>query len=126
MPRTALGMKPDIGIVVAGNCRDAARRAEVMQPFGGTEEFFGQPEVDQVSGDRDVIRLPLGEVVGEQVEHIAPMHVFAAAMPVHITQHALGEQVAALGARHRAQMDVGKMGEGEQESAQTALLSPRH
>jgi hypothetical protein len=54
------------------------------------------------------------------------VHVFAPTVPVHIADHAFGEQVAALGARHRAQMNVREMGESEQGGAQTDLLSPRH
>ena len=51
------------------------------------------------------------------------MHVFAAAMPVDIADHALGEQVASLGARHWAQVDVGKMGEGEQETRSRFVIA---
>jgi hypothetical protein len=119
-------MQPDIGVVIARDSGHAGRRPEMVQPFGGADEFVRQSEIDQVSGDRDMVRLPLGKVVGEQIEHLAPVHVFAPTVPVHIANHAFGEQVAALGARHRAQMNVREMGESEQGGAQTDLLSPGH
>src|SRR5262249_61725714 len=110
MPRAALGMEPDIGVVIAGNGCHAARWPEVMQPLCGADEFLWQPEIDQVSSHRDVVWLPLGAIVGEQIEDLAPGHVFAAAMAVPIAEHALGEEVAAFRARHRAQRGVAEMG----------------
>jgi hypothetical protein len=35
-----LGVKPHIGIVIAGDGRDAVRRSETFEPFGRPREFF--------------------------------------------------------------------------------------
>ena len=86
----------------------------MTQPFGGGHEFLGQPEIDEITGDGDVVGLLLDQIVGEDVEDVAAMHEFPPAMPIHIAQHALAEEVAAAGARHRAQMNIGEMREGEQ------------
>ncbi len=85
----------------------------MMQPFGGAHEFLRQPEIDEIAGDGDVVRLLLDDVAGDEIEDLAPVHVFPPAMPIDVADHALAQQLAALGARHRAQMDVGKMGEFE-------------
>jgi hypothetical protein len=61
-----------------------------------------------------VVRPPLDEISGEHVEDIAAMHELPPAMPIDVTEHALAEEVAPAGPRHRAQMNVGQMGEGEQ------------
>ena len=85
----------------------------MMQPFRGAQELLRQAEIDEIAGHRDVVRLLLDDVAGEEIEDVAPMHVFPPAMPIHVAEHALAQQVAPPGARHRAQMDVGEMGELE-------------
>lgn len=99
--------------MVAGDRRDLRWRSEMMQPFRGAEEFLGQAEIDEVPGDGDVVGLPLDEVAGQHVEHVAPVHELAPAMPIDVSEHTLAHEIAALGPRHGAQMDVGEMGEGE-------------
>ncbi len=59
----------------------------------------------------------LDEIVGEEIEDLAPVHEFAAAMPVHVAEDALGQELPAPGARQRAQMNVGEVGEREHEWA---------
>ena len=113
MMRAGLGVKPHIGVVIAGDGGHSARRSEMMQPFRGADEFLGQAEIDEIAGDGDVVGLLLDDVAGDEVEDLAPMHVFPPAMPIDVAEHALAQQLAAPGARHRAQMNVGEMGEGE-------------
>ena len=118
-------MQPHIGVVIAGDRRHLARGAEMMQPFGGAHEFLRQAEIDEIAGHGDVVRLLLDDVAGDEVEDLAPMHVFPPAMPIDVAEHALAQQLAAPGARHRAQMDVGQMGEGEHgEGCACLMLSP--
>ena len=114
MSGPALRVEPHIGIVIAGDGGDPLRRAEGAKPFGGKDKFLGQPEIHEISGDRDVVRLTADEVLHQHVEHIAAMHELPPAMPIDVTEHALAEKVAAAGPRHRAQMNVGQMGEGKQ------------
>jgi len=85
----------------------------MMQPVGGAQELLGQAEIDQIAGDRDMVGIPLEKVAGERVEERAPMHQLPPAMPVHIAEDALRQEMAALGPRHRAQVNVGEMGESE-------------
>ena len=119
MPRAPLGMQPDIGVVIAGDRRHVARRPEMMQPFRRAHEFLGQPEIDQIAGHRDVVRLPLDDVAGQKVEDLAAMHELPPAMPVDITEDALAHELATPRPRHRAQMNVGEMGEGEHRAPLT-------
>ena len=114
MPGSPLGMQSHIGIVIAGDRRDPVRGAEMMQPFGGEKKFLRQPEIDEIAGHRDVVRLPLDEIAGEHVKNIAAMHELPPAMPIDVAEHPLAQEVAPAGPRHRAQMNVGQMGEGEQ------------
>jgi hypothetical protein len=74
----------------------------MMQPFSGAEEFLGQPQIDEVPGDGNVVGLPLDEVAGQHVEHVAPMHELAPAMPIDVSEHTLAHEIAALGPRHGA------------------------
>ena len=114
MAGSALRMQPHIGVVIAGDRGDPVWGPEMAQPFGGKDEFLRQPEIDEIAGHRDVVRLPLDEIAGEHVEDVAAMHELPPAMPIDVAEHALAEEVAPAGARHRAQMNVGQMGEGEQ------------
>ena len=85
----------------------------MMQPVGGAQELLGQAEIDQIAGHGDVVGLLFDDIAGDEIEDLAPMHVFPPAMPIDVAEHALRHQLAAPHARHRAQMDVGQMGEGE-------------
>ena len=98
----------------------------MMQPFRGAQEFLGQAEIDEIAGHGDVVGLLLDDVAGDEVEDLAPVHVFPPAMPIDVADHALAQQLAAPGARHRAQMDVGEMGELEQGSRACFSLAPEH
>ena len=50
----------------------------MMQPFGGAHEFLRQPEIDEIAGHGDVVRLPLDDIAGDEVEDLAPMHASSA------------------------------------------------
>src|SRR5262245_43924003 len=70
-------------------------------------------DIDEVAGHGVVVgRLP-GHVARDEVEDLAPVHKFPPAMPIDVAEHALAHQLAALDPGHRAQMDVGKVGESE-------------
>ena len=128
MGGAALRVEPHIGIVIAGDGGDPLRRAEGAKPFGGKDEFLRQAEIHEISGDRDVVRLAADEVLHQHVEHIAAMHELPPAMPIHVAEHALAEKIAAPCPRHRAQMDVGQMGEGEQwlKTTFSTDITPKH
>ena len=107
-------MQPHIGVVIAGDGRDPLRRPKRAQPFGGKHELLGQAEIDEVAGHRDVVGLPLDDILGQHIEDVAAMHELPPAMPIHIAEHALAEKVAAPRPGHRAQVNVGEMRESEQ------------
>ena len=108
-----LGVKPHIGVVIAGDGGDAVRRPEMFEPFGRAHELLGEAEIDEIAGHGDVVGGLLGHVARDEIEDLAPVHEFPPAMPIDVAEHALAHQLAALDPRHRAQMDVGKVGEGE-------------
>ena len=86
----------------------------MAEPLGGKGEFPRKAEIDEIPCHRDVVGLPLRDIAGQHVEDIAAMHELSPAMPIDIAEHALAEEIASAGARHRAQMNVGQMGESEQ------------
>ena len=88
----------------------------MVQPFRRAHEFLREPEIDEIAGHGDVVRFSLDDIAGQKVEDLAPMHQLAPAMPVDITEDALAHELDAPSRRHRAQMDVGEMGEGEHEA----------
>ena len=121
MSSAALRVQPHIGVVIAGDGGDAIGRPEMVQPLRGEDELLRQAEIDEIAGHRDVVRLPLDDIPGQDVEHVAPMHELPPAMPIHIAEHALAHQLAAPRLRHRAQMNVGEMGKGEQGLGQSGI-----
>jgi hypothetical protein len=69
--------------------------------------------IAQIAGHGEVVGLLFNDIRGDEIEDLAPVHVFPPAMPIDVAEHALAQKLAPLGARHRAQMDVGEMGAGE-------------
>ena len=120
MGGAALRVDPHIGIVIAGDGGDAFWWPKCAQPFSGKHELLGQAEIDEVAGHRDVVRLPLDDVLGQHIEDVAAMHELPPAMPIHIAEHALAEEVATARPRHRAQVNVGEMRESEQGGRTTS------
>ena len=77
-----------------------------------------------VGADGDVVGFPHDEIVGQHVEHVAPVDELPPAMPVRVAKHALADEVPAARPRHRAQVDVGQMSEREQRDLETGLVVP--
>ena len=50
------------------------------------------------------------------------MHELPPAMPIDVAEHPLAQEVAPAGPRHRAQMNVGQMGEGEHGEGFACLM----
>ena len=107
----------DIGVVVAGNDRDGIGRAQLAQPARGLHELGRQRDVDQIAGDRDMVRRLGAHVLDQRVQHLAAMDAIAAALPGQVAEHPLVHQRPRRDARHRAQMQVRQMGEAEPRPA---------
>ena len=74
----------------------------MMQPFRGVHEFLGQAKIDEIAGHGNVVGRLLGDVGGDEIEDLAPVHEFPPAMPIDVAEHALAHQLAAFDPRHRA------------------------
>ena len=103
----------DIGIVIAGNDADAVRRADALQPRLRRREFCFQRQVDQIAGDRDVVRLLRLQVRDQRIEHLAAMEFLPVALPVEIAERAFAREIAQAARRQRRQMRIGQMGQRE-------------
>jgi hypothetical protein len=79
-------------------------------------EFAGEGEVHQVAGDGDVVGLVLGHVGDKSRQDIRVEAMGTVAVPVHIAERALRDEVAAADFRQRAEMRVSDMGEEEHPS----------
>ena len=104
MASPALRVQPHIGVMIAGDGGDALRRPKRAQPFSGKHELLRQAEIDEVAGHGDVVRLPLDDVLSQHIEDVAAMHELPPAMPIHIAEHALAEEVAS---RHACRVIAG-------------------
>jgi len=121
MPR-----RPHIGVVIAGHDRDPLRRADAFEPGLGRGEFRLQRQVDEVAGDRDVVRALRLHVGDQRVQHLAAVIFVAVAGPVEIAQRALAREIAKLRLGQGRQMRIGQMrqreGIGHSRSAALAVI----
>ena len=103
----------DISVVIARNDCDAVRRADALQPFQRRRKLRLQREIDQVAGDRDLIRRLRLDVQHQRIEHVAAMEFPAIARPIEIAERALAGEFAQPQARQRRKMRIGQMGQHE-------------
>jgi hypothetical protein len=102
-----------IGVVIAGDHRDPVRCADALQPRPRRRKLRLEREVDEVAGDRDVIRRLRLHVRHQRVEHLAAMDLMAIARPVEIAERALAREIAQPRRGQRRQMRIGQMGQGK-------------
>jgi len=103
----------DIGVVVAWNHRDVLWRSQLAQPDRRLDELRRQRDVDQIAGDRDVVRLLLAQIRHQRVEHFAAMDAVAASLPGNVAQDPLVEQGTGADPRHWPQVQVGQVGQAK-------------
>jgi hypothetical protein len=83
-----------------------------------------QREIDEVAGDRDVIRPLRLHVRHQRIEHVALVDLLAVAFPVEIAERALAGEVGKPQAWQRRKMRIGQMGERECRHQPHPLLLP--
>ena len=109
--RKAMPRGADIGVVIAGNHRDAIRRTDAFQPGPRRRKLRVQRQVDEVAGDRDLVRRLRLHVRYQRVEHIAPVDLVPVARPVEIAERAFSREIAQPRRGHWRQMRIGQMGQ---------------
>ena len=99
--------------MIAGNDSDLLRRADAFEPGLRGLELRLQRQIDEIAGDRDVVR-PLRLHVGDQrIQHLAAVIFVAVAGPVEIAERALAGEIADTRRRQRRQMRIGQMRQRE-------------
>ena len=81
-------------------------RTQSLEPRVRRLVLAGQPEIDEIAGDGDMVRPLRLEIGDHEIEAFAAMHARAAALPVEISQSAFDVEVAQGETAHRGQMDV--------------------
>ena len=87
--------------------------ADTLQPGLGRSKLGFEREVDEVAGDRDVIRLLRLHVRHQRIEHAAGMELVAVARPVEIAERTFAGELAKPQRGQRRQMRIGQMGQRE-------------
>ena len=93
----------NIGIVIAGDHRNAIRCTNTFQPGPRRRKLRVQRQVDEVAGDRDLVRRLRLKVRHQRIEHIAPVEFVPIAGPVEIAERALSREIAQPLRGHRRQ-----------------------
>ncbi len=104
---------PDVSVVIAGNDGDTVRCADALQPVQRRSKFGFQREVDEVAGDRDLIRLLRLHVRYQRIEHVAAMEFLAIAGPVEIAERAFAGEFGKPRVRQRRKMRIGQVSQRE-------------
>ena len=93
--------------MIAGNDRHAFRRTDTLEPGRGRSKLGLQCQVDEITGDRDVIRHLRLQIGHQNIEHVAPVISVAVARPVQIAERALAHEFGKPWAWQRRQMRIG-------------------
>ncbi|GAB4240297.1 MAG: hypothetical protein Kow0032_27860 [Methyloligellaceae bacterium] len=104
---------PDIGIVIAGDDGDIIRVSQGGQPVARGGKLGRQADVHKVPRHRNMVRALLGQVGAQPGERLARMDFLAPAMPVHIAEDALAEEMLKPWARQRGEVNVREVRKGE-------------
>ena len=102
-----------IGVMVIGHQRNVVRCTNALQPLSRFHKFERQGDVDEITGDGDVIGV-MGLHIGDQfAKHVAAMDHVPLAVPVEIADGAFAREFAQARGWHRAEMRIGQMREQE-------------
>ena len=94
-----------IDVVITGNNGDVVCRAQAFKPAARACVFARERQIDQITGDRNVVDGLAFEIVRDGVECLAAVNIFAAAMPIDEAEPALAGKLAE--PRPDRQMQVG-------------------
>ena len=103
----------NIGIVIAGNHRDPVGWTDALQPCPRRHKLGFERQIDEVAGDRDVVRRLGLHIRNQRVQHVAPVELAAVARPVEIAEHAFAHKFAGPRPRQRRDMRIGQMRQRE-------------
>jgi hypothetical protein len=102
-----------IGVVVARHHGDPVARSQAFEEVARDIVLAGQSQIHKVAGDGEMIEAALQQISGEHTEPIRIVMDRAPRTPVEIADRALADQLRDFRPRHRRQMRIGQMGEGE-------------
>ena len=108
----------NIGVVIAGDDGDAISRADALQPGPRRRKLGFQREIDEVAGDRDLIRRLRLHVRHQRIEHVAAVEFVAIAGPVEIAERAFAREIAS-----RAAGSGGRCGSDRWASVNAVIAS---
>ena len=98
-----------IGVVIARHQGHVGGRAERIEPGARRRVFVRQRQIDEVAGDRDVVRRLRLEIGDDAREHVRPVDRFALAPPVDEAGRALADQLDKPRLRQRRKMRIRQM-----------------
>ncbi len=98
-----------IGVVVARHDRDFIGVARFRKPFGNRLDLQGRGEIDEISGNRQVIRIAHLDVLHQAVERPGKEVAHPVPVPVDESGDPLGGEFAEGEIGQRPQVDIGYM-----------------
>ncbi len=105
-----------IGVVIARHHAHVVRRAEPREPFPSRREFLLQRDVDEVAGDRDVVRRRGAQVMHQGFQHFGAVPDEAPPVPIDEAERALAGQLAKTRHRHGPEVRIRQMRQHEHGS----------
>ena len=99
-----------IDVVVTRHDGHVMRRADLVQPCGRRLVLSGQPQVDEIAGDGDMIGLVRQHVGHDEIERRAVVRAAALALPIDVAEAALDVEMTQRNSRHRRKMHIRHVG----------------
>ena len=115
------GPGANVEIMIAGHQRHVGRRAKRFEEQPRRREFGRQRDVDEIAGDRDVVRRLRLQIADDPGKRLRQMDGLAAAVPVEEAEDALVGEIEGTGSCERS---AGRQ-MGENKHAGAALSGGR-
>jgi hypothetical protein len=114
-----------IGVVIPRHHADVSRRPQGVEPAARRFELRRQRDVDEVTGDGDVVGPGDVKVARDGVEHLGTMNAVAAALPIEVAEQSLRGELGQARPRQRDEMRIGQMRQHEHVAARPSMRRHR-
>src|SRR3954468_11354844 len=104
---------PYIGVVIPGNNGNVFGWAHPFKPRARGRELGGKRQVDQITGDGDMVRSFRLDVSSEGIENLAAVYSVTIAPPIEVAKRPFADQFTQLGRRQWRKMWIGQVCEPE-------------
>src|SRR5262245_37866526 len=108
----------DINVVIAGDEADVLWRTKVLKPCMTLPNLCGKRDIDNIAGDRDVVRLLRLDVGDDRRERSRVVNETTLFLPVDVARCTFADMLLSVRSRMRCEVGVRKLGEDYQRAVE--------